>query len=74
MPDPQPSNPVTPLAVLSLVLQYGPSVIGLVQKLRTDVANGNKPLTDADWTELTRLSTQSAEDIYKRVGVTPPPS
>jgi hypothetical protein len=61
-------------ALLQLVLTYGPSVVPLAQKLVANVkARGNDTITDADWDELTRLANQTSDDIYKRLGITPPP-
>ncbi len=63
-------------ALLPLVLTYGPTIIPLVQKLVTNIAagRGNQQLTDADWNELTRLAALTSDDIYKRLGITPPPA
>lgn len=61
--------------LLPLVLQYGPSIIPIVQKLVAAVQAGrsNETVSDADWAELTRLASQKAEDIYLRFGIVPPP-
>lgn len=61
--------------LLPLVLTYGPSIIPIVQKLVAAVQAGrsNETVSDADWAELTRLATQKGEDIYLRLGITPPP-
>lgn len=63
------------LALLNAVLTYGPTVIPLAQKLGADVAagRGNQQVTTADLDELARLAKQSGEDIYARMGITPPP-
>lgn len=62
-------------ALLPLVLTYGPSIIPLVQKLAANISagRGNQTVTDADWAELTRLALLTSDDIYKRLGITPPP-
>jgi hypothetical protein len=67
-------TPLTPIVILEMILKYGPGVVSLLQKLYTDIAagRGNQPVTDADWLELNRLAGQSAEDIYSRLGITPP--
>ncbi len=66
---------MTPALVLNAVLTYGPSVVPLIQTLGKAIADGrgNVPLTDKDWAELSRLAEQSSADIYKRLGITPPP-
>lgn len=65
---------ITPLLILEGVLKYGPSFVSLIVKLRDDIAagKGDNPVTDADWTELLRLSAQTADDIYQRLGIAPP--
>lgn len=67
---------LTVSTLLSLVLQYGPSVVGVVQKLVADIeaGRGNTTVTAADLAELQRLATQSSDDIYARLGITPPPA
>jgi len=67
---------ITPAILLQLVLQYGPSVVGIVAKLVADIqaGRGQTAVTQADWDELTRLSSLTAESIYARLGITPPPS
>jgi len=61
--------------VLALVAQYGPTIIPLISKLVADIAagKGGQPVTQADWDELNRLANLSAESIYARLGITPPP-
>lgn len=63
-------------AVLVALLQYGPSVLGIVQKLLADLEQGRTQttVTAADIGELQRLAGQSAADIFKRAGLTPPPN
>lgn len=60
--------------LLNLVLQYGPQIIPLVVKLVDNVkaGKGDTAVSDADWAELGRLSAQTGEDIYKRLGIAPP--
>lgn len=67
---------MTIAALLPLVLQYGPSIIPIVQKLVAAVkaGRGNETVSDAEWAELTRLATQTGEDIYRRLGIVPPPA
>lgn len=66
---------MTPVTLLAAVLQYGPSIIGVVQKLVTDIeaGRGQKEVTAADLAELARLAGQTGEDIYARIGIAPPP-
>jgi hypothetical protein len=66
---------VTAVMLLDALIKFGPTVISVGQKLVSDIAagRGDKPLTADDWAELDRLANQSAEDIYKRLGITPPP-
>lgn len=66
--------PITYSTLLQLVLQYGPQIIPLVVKLVDNIkaGRGDAIVTEADWAELARLSTQTGEDIYKRLGITPP--
>jgi hypothetical protein len=60
--------------LLSAVLQYGPSVIPLAQKLVSAIEAGraNATVTAADLAELVRLSAQTSADIYAREGIAPP--
>lgn len=61
--------------LLSAVLQYGPSIIPLVQKLVANIEAGksNATVTSADLAELIALANQTGSDIYKREGIAPPP-
>ncbi len=63
-------------AIAQLLLTYGPTVIPLAQKLSAAIAagRGNETVTEADWTELLRLSALSSDEIYRRQGITPPPA
>ena len=67
---------MTTAALLGAVLTYGPSIIPLVQKLVADIeaGRGNALVTAADLAELARLANQTGEDIYARLGITPPPA
>jgi hypothetical protein len=60
--------------LLSAVLQYGPSVIPLAQKLvsASEAGRANATVTAADLAELVRLSAQTSADIYAREGIAPP--
>ena len=62
-------------ALLTALLQYGPSIIPLAQKLVADIeaGKGNNLVTSADLAELARLAGQTGEDIYSRLGITQPP-
>lgn len=61
--------------LLNAVLTYGPSIIPLAQKLVANIeaGKGNQTVTAADLAELAALANQSADDVYKRLGITPPP-
>jgi hypothetical protein len=62
-------------ALLQALLTYGPSIIPLAQKLIAAIEAGkaNQTVTAADLAELNALAKQSAEDIYARLGIVPPP-
>ncbi len=66
---------MTPAAILTAVLQFGPSIIPIIAKLVSDIqaGRGQTQATQADWDELTRLSNLTAESIYAQLGITPPP-
>ena len=61
--------------LLGAILQYGPTVLPLIQKLVKDIeaGKGGNAVTSADIGELIALSNQTSVDIYKRLGITPPP-
>lgn len=61
-------------SLLQLILQYGPTIVPLLQKLYADIASGkgNQEVTQADLDALAKLSTQTSADIYLRLGITPP--
>lgn len=65
---------MTTAALLTALLQYGPTIIPLVAKLVADIEAGKAStvVTSADLAELSRLGQLTAADIYKSVGVTPP--
>lgn len=62
-------------SVLTLLLQYGPGAVAMAQKLIADIetGKGQKEVTAADLAELVALGNQTASDIYKRLGIAPPP-
>lgn len=66
---------MTYLAILELLLKYGPTAVSMGQKIVAAIkaGKGNAEVSDADWVELNRLASQSAEDIYRRLGIEPPP-
>ncbi len=66
---------ITPVLLLQAILQYGPSVVGLIQKLVADIeaGKGNQTVTTADLAELANLAKQTSADVYARLGITPPP-
>lgn len=67
---------ITPVILLQLVLQYGPTIIPLIQKLVADIqaGKGNTAVSAEDLAELARLSALKGEDIYAKLGITPPPA
>lgn len=66
---------MTYLALLDLVIKYAPEAVNLIEHLVINVASGRaaKVVTDADATELDRLGSLTAEAIFARKGITPPP-
>lgn len=68
-------NPLTIAALADAFFKYGPMVLTVGQKLIADIAagRGDKPATAEDFAELNRLAAQTGEDIYARLGITPPP-
>lgn len=67
---------MNPVLIATLLAQYGPSVIPLVQKLIADIAAGRtaSTVTAADLDELSRLSGLTAAGLYATAGVTAPPA
>lgn len=61
--------------LLPLLLQYAPEAIGVIGHVVTNIAAGRSQatVTDADWAELDRLAALTADAIYKRRGIAPPP-
>ena len=69
---------MTAAAIAAFILQFGPSALAalpVLQKLFTDIKAGlgEKEVTPEYWAEINRLGAQSAEDIYRRLGIVPPP-
>ena len=69
---------MTITAVALFIEKFGPlalQALPVLQKLYADIAagRGQQVVTDADWIELNRLASQSGEDIYRRLGIVPPP-
>lgn len=62
-------------AALLMLLQTMPTLIPLAVKLIGDVeaGKGNNPVSAADLQKLIDLGNQTAEDIYARLGILPPP-
>lgn len=62
-------------AALDLLFRYGPPAVDLGLKLKAavDAGRAGEPLTAADWAEMKRLAGQTGEEIYARLGITPPP-
>lgn len=67
---------MTIASLLTAVLTYGPSILPLCQKLVADIeaGKGATTVTAADLAELVALAAQTSDDIYKRLGITPPPT
>lgn len=67
---------MTTAALLTALLTYGPSILPLAQSLVADIeaGKGNKEVTAADIAALVALANQSSSDIYKRLGIAPPPA
>ncbi|MBC7367554.1 MAG: hypothetical protein H7343_12235 [Undibacterium sp.] len=63
-------------ALLPLLLQYAPQAIGLIEHCVINIAAGRSQatVTPADWAELDRLAALTGADIYRRLGLTPPPA
>jgi hypothetical protein len=68
-------NPLTIAALADAFFKYGPTVLSVGQKLMADIAagRGGKEVTAEDFAELVRLANQTGEQIYARLGITPPP-
>lgn len=68
-------SPLTIAALADAFFKYGPTVLTVGQKLMADIAagKGNHVVTADDFAELNRLAAQTGEDIYVRLGITPPP-
>ena len=66
---------MTTAALLTALLQFGPTIIPLIAKLVADIeaGRGNATVTAADLAELASLAGQTGEDIYRRLGIEPPP-
>ena len=62
-------------ALLPLLLQYAPQAIGLIENVVLNIAAGRSQaqVLPADWAELDRLASQTSDDIYLKLGITPPP-
>jgi hypothetical protein len=65
-----------PIFLAQLINTVGTVGLPLVAKLMTDIKAGKTQttVTSEDLLELKRLADQSAADIYRRIGVTPPPA
>lgn len=65
---------MNPILLAQLLSSLGTVGLPLIQKIVEDVQAGRTAttVTPADLAELDRLSKQSAEDIFKRAGITPP--
>lgn len=66
---------MNPILLAQLINTLGTVGIPFIIKLMGDITAGRTAttVTPEDLAELKRLSDQSAEDIYARLGVTPPP-
>lgn len=69
-------EPFTWLVAAKLLFQYGPQAVIFGQKIYENIAAGrqNAVVTSEDIAELTRLSSLTGEDIYKSLGIAPPPA
>lgn len=65
---------MTTAALLTALLQFGPTILPLLVKLVGDIqaGKGGQTVTLEDLQELNRLASQTGEDIYARFGITPP--
>lgn len=68
-------NPVLLASLLEKALVYGPTALSVVSKLMADIQAGKTQTTVApeDVAELARLSALNAAEIFRRMGVEPPP-
>lgn len=66
---------MNPILLAQLINTLGTVGIPFIVKLMGDINAGRTAttVTADDLTELARLANQSAEDIYRRLGITPPP-
>jgi hypothetical protein len=66
---------MSPLLLAQLIAQLGTVGIPLITKLVSDINAGKTAttVTPDDLAELARLSALSAESIYQRLGIMPPP-
>lgn len=66
---------MNPLLLAELIRQLGTVGIPLILKLMGDIQAGRAAttVTAEDMAELQRLAAQTGEDVYKRLGITPPP-
>jgi hypothetical protein len=62
---------MTTAAILAAVLQYGPSVIPLIQQLVTWAEGGKTTVTAADFAILVQLSSKSSADYLAAAGGPP---
>lgn len=66
---------MNPVLLSNLLVQLGTIGLPLIAKLMGDIkSNRNETtVTPEELLELDRLKKQTAEDIYARLGITPPP-
>lgn len=66
---------MNPVLLANLIAQLGAVGIPLILKLKADIdaKKTATTVTDADLTELARLSALTGEGIFRAAGVTPPP-
>ncbi len=69
---------MTFIAIAKFIETFGPAALQalpLLEKLYANIkeGRGSQEATPADWAELNRLRALTAEDIYERLGITPPP-
>ena len=56
---------MTPAAILTATLMYGPSIIPLIQQLAQWIADGKTTVTADDWAILNSFAAKKATDYLK---------
>lgn len=63
---------MTPAVVLAAVLQYGPTVLPLIQQLAEMAKSGKTEVTPEDIAQLIAYGKKTSADYLREAGVTPP--